>query len=277
MKLQTAFAGLTLLLIAGATLAQPVYRNVDKNGKVTFSDQPPSANAPAAPARAGNSVASAGGGLPYELRQVVQRYPVTLYANEDCGPCAAGRSLLVTRGVPFDERTVKSNEDVAALQRLSGQNSLPLLSIGAQQLKGFSDAEWSQYLDAAGYPKFITYLQHKHMQLGLWMSPLEFTGRPVRDHRGHSTSDRTADRRPVAEQRLPLSKSSAWTAAHLVPAICSHRSSLESNIGLDDRGFGTHSLRRTKVAQLARPAQGAQTSIATGRLPYAPAAAACRR
>jgi glutaredoxin len=153
MKLQTAFAGFALLLIAGATLAQPVYRNVDKTGKVTFSDQPPSANAPAAPPRAGNTVASAGGSLPYELRQVVQRYPVTLYANEECGPCAAGRSLLVTRGVPFDERTVKSNEDVAALQRLSGQNSLPLLSIGAQQLKGFSDAEWSQYLDAAGYPK----------------------------------------------------------------------------------------------------------------------------
>jgi len=153
MKLQTAFTGFALLLIAGATLAQPVYRNVDKTGKVTFSDQPPSANAPAAPARAGNTVASAGGSLPYELRQVVQRYPVTLYANEECGPCAAGRSLLVTRGVPFDERTVKSNEDVAALQRLSGQNSLPLLSIGAQQLKGFSDAEWSQYLDAAGYPK----------------------------------------------------------------------------------------------------------------------------
>ena len=153
MKLQTAFTGFALLLIAGATLAQPVYRTVDKTGKVTFSHQPPSANAPAAPARAGNTVASAGGSLPYELRQVVQRYPVTLYANEECGPCAAGRSLLVTRGVPFDERTVKSNEDVAALQRLSGQNSLPLLSIGAQQLKGFSDAEWSQYLDAAGYPK----------------------------------------------------------------------------------------------------------------------------
>ena len=155
MKLNAALAGLTLLLVAGATLAQPVYRNVDKNGKVTFSDQPPSANAaPAAPARAGGSSgAGAGTGLPYELRQVVQRYPVTLYTGEACSPCDAGRSLLITRGVPFDERTVKSNEDVEALQRLSGQASLPLLTIGSQQLKGFADSEWSQYLDAAGYPK----------------------------------------------------------------------------------------------------------------------------
>ncbi|MGO4390565.1 glutaredoxin domain-containing protein [Variovorax sp. M-6] len=152
MKLNAALAGLTLLLVAGATLAQPVYRNVDKNGKVTFSDQPPSASAPAVPARAGGS-AGADTGLPYELRQVVQRYPVTLYVSEACGPCGAGRSLLVTRGVPFDERTVKSNEDIDALQRLSGQTSLPLLTIGSQQLKGFGDSEWSQYLDAAGYPK----------------------------------------------------------------------------------------------------------------------------
>lgn len=152
MKLKTHLSGLVLLLAAGAALAQPVYRHVDKNGKVTFSDQPPAANAqPAAPR--GGSVASASAALPYELRQVAQRYPVTLYTSDECGPCGTGRSLLVTRGIPFDERTVKSNEDVEALQRLSGQASLPLLTIGSQQLKGFSDAEWSQYLDAAGYPK----------------------------------------------------------------------------------------------------------------------------
>jgi hypothetical protein len=36
---------------------------------------------------------------------------------------------------------------------VSSQSSLPLLTIGTQQLKGYGDAEWSQYLDAAGYPK----------------------------------------------------------------------------------------------------------------------------
>jgi glutaredoxin len=152
MKLNARLSGLTLLLVASAALAQPVYRNVDKNGKVTFSDQPPSANAQSAAPRSGIAP-GASAGLPYELRQVVQRYPVTIYTSDECGPCSAGRSLLVTRGVPFDERTVRTNEDIEAFQRLSGHNSLPLLSIGPQQLKGFSDAEWSQYLDAAGYPK----------------------------------------------------------------------------------------------------------------------------
>ncbi len=144
---------LALLLLAGAgAMAQPIYRNVDKNGKVTFSDRAPTASTAPAASQASDTPA-AGAGLPYELRRVVQRYPVTLYSGEECEPCSAARSLLLTRGVPFEERTVKTRQDVEALQRLSSQASLPLLTIGSQQIKGFSDAEWSQYLDAAGYPK----------------------------------------------------------------------------------------------------------------------------
>ena len=48
---------------------------------------------------------------------------------------------------------MSTNEDVDALQRLAGDTGLPLLTVGSQQVKGYSDAEWAQYLDAAGYPK----------------------------------------------------------------------------------------------------------------------------
>jgi len=145
--------GLALLLVAAGAMAQPIYRNVDKNGKVTFSDRAPAASTEPAAAPQGTATPASTAGLPYELRQVAQRYPVTLYTSEDCAPCSAARTLLTTRGIPFDERTVKSNEEIEALQRLSSQSSLPLLTIGTQQLKGYADGEWSQYLDAAGYPK----------------------------------------------------------------------------------------------------------------------------
>ncbi len=156
MNYHSRLLALAALLMATGAVAQSVYRHVDINGKVSFSDQPPAgAGAGAQTAVRGGTVpvAAAGSGLPYELRQLANRYPVTLYASGECAPCEAGRSLLMTRGVPFSERSVKTNADAEALQRLSGQTSLPLLTIGEQQLKGFSDAEWSQYLDAAGYPK----------------------------------------------------------------------------------------------------------------------------
>lgn len=148
-------AAALLLLMAGTAAAQGLYRQVDAQGRVSYTDQPPTATT--APVAGGAARGPAGGApgasgaLPYALRQIVQRYPVVLYAREDCEPCSAGRNLLRTRGIPFDERTVETPRDVAALERLSGQNALPLLTVGSQQLKGFADAEWTQYLDAAGY------------------------------------------------------------------------------------------------------------------------------
>lgn len=145
-------AGTLLLCLAAAAQAQSVYRIVGADGKVTFSDKPPlQAPAKVVGGLSGSGAATASP-LPYELRQLASKYPVTLYSSDNCSPCIAARSLLVARGVPFTEKTVKSADDIQALQRLSGEASLPFGTIGGQQLKGFSDIEWTQFLNAAGYP-----------------------------------------------------------------------------------------------------------------------------
>lgn len=145
--------GLLCAMAASSALAQGVYRIVGPDGRVTYSDQPPPANVEAKPVSNASSTASASAQLPFELRQVAGRYPVTFYTGKDCAPCNSGRNLLNARGIPYNEKTVDTNEDLAALKRLSGETSLPFITIGGQQIKGYSDAEWTQYLDAAGYPK----------------------------------------------------------------------------------------------------------------------------
>jgi glutaredoxin len=143
-----------LLAVLGAQ-AQTVYRIVGPDGRITFSDKPPvnAEQGKIATTGTGAVAAASGTALPFELRQVAAKYPVTLYSAPDCSPCASGRSLLSGRGVAFSERSVTSNEDIAALQRLAGESSLPFLTIGGQRIKGYSDQEWTQTLDAAGYPK----------------------------------------------------------------------------------------------------------------------------
>ena len=139
----------------GAMANAQVYRIVGPDGKVTFSDRPP-VDARATPAQAVPITRSAGTGtanLPAEVRAAAQRFPVTIYTGVDCSPCISARSFLASRGVPYTERTVTTQEDMQALQRLSGNPALPFATIGGQHIRGFSDAEWSQYLDAAGYPK----------------------------------------------------------------------------------------------------------------------------
>jgi glutaredoxin len=149
------FASAALIGAFVPAQAQTIYRIVGADGKVTFSDKPPVSadQGKVAGTGVGAAGAAAAGSLPFELRQVVSKYPVTLYTGQDCAPCGSGRALLTSRGIPFSERTVSSNEDIAALQRLTGDASLPVVSIGSQRVRGFSDTEWSQYLDLAGYPK----------------------------------------------------------------------------------------------------------------------------
>jgi glutaredoxin len=158
MKLSALIKMLALSACLCATFgaqAQTVYRIIGPDGKVTFSDKPPvnAEQGKISTTGTGAVAAASNTALPFELRQVASKYPVTLYSAPDCGPCASGRSLLSSRGVPFSERSVTTYEDIAALQRLAGESSLPYLTIGGQRLKGFSDQEWTQYLDAAGYPK----------------------------------------------------------------------------------------------------------------------------
>ena len=155
MKNIALHAGLMALMavFSSQITAQQLYRSVGPDGKVTFSDQP-SSGAKVTSGRGGSSAEGASGaGLPFELRTVAQKFPVTLYTSKECAPCDAGRTMLRARGIPFSERTVDSAEDAASLKRISGDASLPLATVGGQQMKGFSESEWAQTLDLAGYPK----------------------------------------------------------------------------------------------------------------------------
>jgi glutaredoxin len=145
-----------LLLLAQAAGAQIVYRSVDPKGHVSYSDQPPVAAAPARSIVTDATTTSSEGGrqaLPYVLTQAIGQYPVTLYTGPQCGSaCNAARAMLVSRGVPFNENTVTTQQDIDVLKRIGGDNGQPFLTIGGQHLRGYSEVEWNRYLDAAGYP-----------------------------------------------------------------------------------------------------------------------------
>lgn len=149
-----------LLAVLAAVCMMPAtaqYKVIDANGRVTYTDRPPSSeDAKVQNMSRGGVAAEADSGpaaLPYELRQIVARYPVTFYSGRQCTPCEAARQLLRERGIPYTERQVLNEDDSAALERLSGGRILPSLTVGTQALRGFNPTDWSSYLDAAGYPK----------------------------------------------------------------------------------------------------------------------------
>lgn len=147
-----------LLLSATCLAAGPsfaLYKVVGPDGKVTYTDRPPSAaEGRASPINTRTGAAEPASTLPAELRQAVSRYPVTLYTLANgCEPCAEARELLRKRGIPFSERQVVTSEDGEAFQKLTGGRDAPVLAIGTQQLKGLEPQTWNGYLDSAGYPR----------------------------------------------------------------------------------------------------------------------------
>jgi glutaredoxin len=146
---------LAAVLLVGATLpALALYKVVQPDGSVTYTDRPPAAGSGRIITLGRNAApAEPEAVFPLELRQPAQRYPVTLYTAPDCAPCDSGRRLLQQRGIPYSERLVTSDADAAALERTVGARTVPALTIGAQALRGLSELEWTAYLDAAGYPR----------------------------------------------------------------------------------------------------------------------------
>ena len=147
--------GIVLTLMAGGALAQAqVYRYVDKDGHVVYTDRlpPDAAKDVQAKRMGGNYVQS--DDMSIATREAQERFPVKLYTFP-CGEvCRAAEALLNRRGVPYTSIAVDTPEGSEQLMKATGELQAPVLQIGDKQFaKGYSGARWTAMLDEAGYPK----------------------------------------------------------------------------------------------------------------------------
>jgi glutaredoxin len=148
--------GIAAAVIAAGAAAQTqqVFRYVDKDGKVVYSDRAPPSDSKDVQAKRLSPNYIENTDVPIALTQAVERFPVTLYTFA-CGVvCQNAESLLNRRGVPFTAVNVEDAKGADQLQKLTGAQQAPVLQIGDKLIaKGFNEARWSAMLDEAGYPK----------------------------------------------------------------------------------------------------------------------------
>lgn len=152
----TAFA--LLILISGlsglvAAQVQQVYRYIDVDGRVVYSDKPPPPSARDAQAKriGGNSIETSD--LSFATQQAQERYPVVLYTFA-CGVvCDTAQGVLNKRGVPHTVIDVSQGDGAERLKRLSGGLDAPTVQVGDQYATGFNEGKWQAMLTDAGYPK----------------------------------------------------------------------------------------------------------------------------
>ncbi len=148
-------AALTVAVTAFAVSAQSVFRYVDPDGRVVYSDRPPPPDVKNVQTKrlGANYVETSEPSLTAQM--AAERFPATLYTF-DCGEvCQNAEGLLNRRGVPFATVDVQKDEQsLARLRTLTGEESAPVLTLGDKiVVKGYSESRWQAALDEAGYPK----------------------------------------------------------------------------------------------------------------------------
>jgi glutaredoxin len=149
---------IVLLLVALLSLsahAQSVYRWVDKDGKVQYSDVPPPPDVKNVQTKKlGSGTTVDLDNVPYGVKQAMEKNPVVLFANACGEPCSGARALLAKRGIVHSVRDPEKNAaDSEALQKVAGALDVPVLTIGDKLMRGFDESSWNSALDAAGYPR----------------------------------------------------------------------------------------------------------------------------
>ena len=153
----TVAIGLVAVLAAAGAVAQgqQVYRYVDKDGRVVYSDRmPPPADSRDVQTKRVRANVIESNPVPLAAQQAAERFPVKLYTFS-CGEvCMQAEALLNRRGVPFTTVNVETPEGADQLAKVTGELRAPVLQIGDKTfVKGYSETQWQAALTEAGYPK----------------------------------------------------------------------------------------------------------------------------
>ncbi|MDR0247902.1 MAG: glutaredoxin family protein [Burkholderiales bacterium] len=142
-----------LVLASNATAQETLYRYVDADGRVVYTDRqpPPTAKETQIKRAGGNFVET--DKMSASTRQAMERFPITLYAFS-CGVlCEDAEALLQKRGVPYTYVNTQDQSGAEKLKKLTGGLQVPVLQVGTDFVKGFNEATWEQKLDGGGYAK----------------------------------------------------------------------------------------------------------------------------
>lgn len=140
---------------ASPASAQSVYRYVDADGRVVYSDRPPPPDVKSVQTKrlGANYVETSEPSITAQM--AAERFPATLFTFE-CGEvCQNAEGLLNRRGVPFTMVDVqKDDQGLTRLKTLTGEENAPVLTLGDKiVVKGYNESRWQAALDEAGYPK----------------------------------------------------------------------------------------------------------------------------
>ena len=139
-----AMVAVAALGIASAAAGAELYRWVDDEGTIHFSDRAPDGAAERIELEPINAVAPvdelepADGAVDTGERARAGGGRVTMYSTSWCGYCRRAREYFRAEGIPFSEHDIEASARARRAYDRLGGGGVPLLEIGGRTMNGFS-------------------------------------------------------------------------------------------------------------------------------------------
>ena len=128
----------SLVLLIPNVLAAEIYKTIDENGRVVFSDKP-SQSAEIVEVKV-NSVE--GPATVTDYKSVLSSFNnVVMYSTEWCGVCKRAKKYMQKKGVKFKEYDIEKSSDAKRKFKKLGGSGVPLILVGNQRMSGFSEGK----------------------------------------------------------------------------------------------------------------------------------------
>ena len=136
----------TLLLVTSSTVPAEVFKWVDEEGRVHYSDDGTTA------AEDAETLTEDEGNIadPFVM-PAESDSDVRLYSTRWCGVCRQAKAYLERRGIAYEEFDIERDDAALAEFRRLGGRGVPLLVVDGQTLQGFSAARLERLLLETGY------------------------------------------------------------------------------------------------------------------------------
>lgn len=144
---------LAIFLLAGlvaSSAGAAVYRWVDADGRIYYSDSPPKQSNAKSVKLPSNTVAPVTP-VPKAKPAMATGEKVRLYTTAWCGYCKKARAHLASRNIPFEDIDIETTDRGQREYRELGGNGVPVIFVGSQRMDGYDQGGVEGMLKAGGW------------------------------------------------------------------------------------------------------------------------------
>lgn len=142
---------LMLVVLFAAPVGAEMYRWVDEDGTVHFSDRVPEGKAERIELEPINAVAPIDGNEPHETGESTRSgssartAQVTMYSTSWCGYCRQAREYFRAEHIPFTEHDIEESVSARDAYERLGAGGVPLIKVGERTMNGFSVKSFERF------------------------------------------------------------------------------------------------------------------------------------